>query len=488
MSDEPSFPLDSLRGATSMHTAEIFDKHYRRFKGQPVIGLFFAFTPAVGVYDLGLIQSVLVKDFTSFHDRYLYYNEKDDPLSANLLSIEGNTWKERRTKVTPVFTSGKIKMMFDTISSIGDKFAEVIMDKSKITAEIEVSEWLYRFTTDVIGNIAFGIDCNCLENPETEFRKHSKRIFKIDTPLSALRMMLISSFQNFSRKMKFGFNEKEVADFFFKVFSETVEYREKNKIERNDFIQQLLIMKNKGLLDLKEMAAESFIFYFGGFHTSASVMNFILYELALNQGIQMRLRREIVDSLDAHNGEINYESILEMKYLEMVVSESLRKHPPVNVLTRKCTKDYQVPGTKLMIPKDTQVTIPIYSIQRDPEYFPEPERFDPERFSDENIQNIKPFTYMPFGKILCFPYILNLTKDNCLRFDLRIIFYFTGEGPRICIGLRFALISIKIALVKLLSQFEFDKSQKTLIPMKYSNKCLVLSPDNEELYLKVKRI
>lgn len=193
-------------------------------------------------------------------------------------------------------------------------------------------------------------------------------------------------------------NRKDAADFFIKVFSETIKYREENNIERNDFVELLLQMKNKGMLTFKEIAAESFIFYVGGFHTSASLMNFILYELAMNQDVQTKLRNEIVNNLDENDGKLSYDSLNEMKYLDMVVSESLRKYPPINVVTRKCTKEYKIPNSSLVVPKGTQVTIPVYSLQRDPKYFPEPEKFDPERFSDENVQKIRPFTYLPFGK------------------------------------------------------------------------------------------
>lgn len=64
----------------------------------------------------------------------------------------------------------------------------------------------------------------------------------------------------------------------------------------------------------------------------------------------------------------------------------------------------------------------------------------------------------------------------------------TGEGPRICIGFRYAIMAVKISIVKLLTSFEFDKSRRTLIPMKYSPKSFVMSPENEELFLKVKKL
>lgn len=81
-------------------------------------------------------------------------------------------------------------------------------------------------------------------------------------------------------------------------------------------------------------------------------------------------------------------------------------YPPVPQITRKCDKDYPVPGTDVVIEKGTPVFIPVYGLHHDPEYYPNPEKFDPERFSAENKKQILPFTYMPFG-----------------------------EGPRLCIGM-----------------------------------------------------
>lgn len=156
-SDKPNFPLDSLSGTgTRVHNAETFDELYQRFKGQPVVGLFFVSAPAIAVYDPDLIQSILVKDFSYFHDHYLYYNEETDPMSAHLLAIEGQKWKDRRAKLTPIFSSGKIKMMFGTIENIADKFVGKVTKDLEKSNTLEISEWLKRFTTDVIGkNICF---------------------------------------------------------------------------------------------------------------------------------------------------------------------------------------------------------------------------------------------------------------------------------------------------------------------------------------------
>lgn len=126
-------------------------------------------------------------------------------------------------------------------------------------------------------------------------------------------------------------------------------------------------------------------------------MTFTLYELALNPDIQERLREEIRDTIDENNGELTYELLSEMKYLDMVVNETLRKFPPAFFLTRVCRKDFKIPGTEMIIEKDTDINVNIFSIHRDPEYYPEPEKFDPERFTSENIKLRPACTFLPFG-------------------------------------------------------------------------------------------
>ena len=126
-------------------------------------------------------------------------------------------------------------------------------------------------------------------------------------------------------------------------------------------------------------------------------MTFCTYELALNQDIQDRLRNEIESVLKKHNGEVTYEAIMEMKFLDMVVNETLRKYPIFEVQIRKCTKEFEIPGTGLVIPVGMPIMIPVVGIHNDEKYFENPDKFDPERFSDENKHKIQDFTYLPFG-------------------------------------------------------------------------------------------
>lgn len=286
-----------------------------------------------------------------------------------------------------------------------------------------------------------------MEDPSSEFFKHGKRLFDL-SPLELLKHLFTSAYPEFSRKLHLVANPKEPCDFLRKVFVQTLKEREESDIQRNDFLQLLLKLRETVTLSVDEMAAESFIFFTGGFETSSSTLTFCLYELSLNKDVQSRLREEIQEALKKNDGKITYDLLFHLQYLDMVVKETLRKYPIVPGMLRKCTKEYQIPGTEMVISEGTNVLIPIYSVQHDAEYYSKPEVFDPERFSPENSQDRNPLTFLAFG-----------------------------EGPRACIGMRFGLLQVKLGLVKLLTNFEFSICAKTPIPMKFVATAPFLNPE-----------
>jgi cytochrome P450 family 9 len=188
------------------------------------------------------------------------------------------------------------------------------------------------------------------------------------------------------------------------------------------------------------ITAQALVFFIAGFTTASSLMSFMSYELAVNPEIQKTLQEEIDEVLTTTKGDISYEDILKMKYLDQVVSEALRKYPPGYVLNRICVKDYLIKPKKdetpALIEKGCLVAIPVIALHYSPEFFPDPEKFDPDRFSDDHKSKIVPGSYMPFGM-----------------------------GPRNCIGSRFALLEIKVLTVSLLSKFDLVPVAKTVIPL-----------------------
>ncbi|CAO2630596.1 Cytochrome P450 3A31 [Lemmus lemmus] len=180
--------------------------------------------------------------------------------------------------------------------------------------------------------------------------------------------------------------------------------------------------------------AQSITFIFGGYETTSSTLDFVLYLLATHPDIQKKLREEI-DMALPNKAPPSYDKVMEMEYLDMVLSETLRLYSISHRLERVCKQDVEMNG--VFIPKGSIVMIPIFSLHRDPQYWPEPEEFRPERFSKEKKGSIDPYVYMPFG-----------------------------NGPRNCIGMRFALMNMKLALTKLLQNFSFQPCKETQVRKK----------------------
>lgn len=229
-----------------------------------------------------------------------------------------------------------------------------------------------------------------------------------------ITFLLANAYQGFCRKLNFQVTPKYLQDFCLTLITNTVDYREKNKIERNDFLSLLIQLKNNGKLDgdtseigkisFTDLAAQCFMFFLAGFETSSTALSYALYELSINQQLQDKTREEIEKVLQKHDGNITYEALMDMEYCGQVINESMRKYTPGNVLLRICTKDYKVPGRDYVIEKGTNLMLPMHAIHNDPEYFPNPDVFDPDRFSPDEIKKRHPFSFLPFGNILKFCY------------------------------------------------------------------------------------
>ncbi|KAL3280183.1 hypothetical protein HHI36_017683 [Cryptolaemus montrouzieri] len=448
---------------------------YREFKSRNLRhgGLYIFWRPTYVPIDLDIIKSIMQVDFQHFVDRGMYINEKVDPLTTHLFNLEGKRWKLLRNKLSPTFTSGKLKMMYETMIDCTKGLYQV-MDQ-EVGKPVDIKDILGRFTTDIIGSCAFGLDINSLENPNSEFRIKGRPLFHRDF-LGNLKQLLLILMPNIMRKLNMRLLPKDVGDFFINVVKNNVEYREKNNITRKDFMHLLIQLKNRGKLvdddklvsenitdnentiTLEEITAQAFIFFEAGFETSSTTMTFCLYELAKNKDIQDKVRQEIRKVYDKYGHKLTYEAAMDLIYLEQTINETLRKYPPLPSLGRICTKDYKVPGTDLVLEKGMRVLILILGIHRNPEYYPDPEKFDPERFSEENKSTRPAFTFLPFG-----------------------------EGPRVCIGTRFGMMQSKIGLASLLLNYEFSVNEKMKEPLRFDPESFIVSTKGG-MWLDVKKI
>ncbi|XP_069676321.1 cytochrome P450 9e2-like [Periplaneta americana] len=449
---------------------------YNEMKGHAYGGLFEFSNPIVLLRDPDLIKTVTVKDFDNFTDHRAIVTEDSDPLwGKGIFNLQGQQWKDMRSTLSPAFTSSKMKMMFVLVTECGkqlvdflekccldyipDKACQIEKEGDKLV--IEMKDLFTRFTNDVIATAAFGVTVDSLKKPSNDFYLLGKEAANFDGVRGFIWLGYALS-PKMMKMLRIPLIPNKVTSFFRSLIMDTMSTRDREGIIRPDLIQLLMQAKkgtlqddkspannDKAVLTNDDIAAQAFLFFLGGFDTTSTLLCFASLQLTVNPEIQEKVHKEIDSTLKACGGSITYEALHSMKYLDMVLSETLRLYPPVIAMDRSCVKSYTLPADPpLEMKPGDGIWIPVYALHRDPEYFPDPERFDPGRFSDENKHNIRPFTYFPFG-----------------------------AGPRICIGSRFALMETKIAMVHLLSRFSLKVVSKTPIPIQITRKGFTMTVD-----------
>nr|WCC58055.1 cytochrome P450 [Pharsalia antennata] len=420
---------------------------------QPYVGVFAFHKPVLTLRSPQLIKQVLVKHFDNFMNRTVLNPDHNQVVANALFFAKDENWKLVRSKMTPAFTSGKLKAMFSTVNAVGHETIEYIK-KSK--GQLEVKELSSKYTTEIIARTAFGINAHCFDKEDCDFRKIAGLLFVFDwkTAIGQTAYFYMHSLANL---LRLEFVDNRSVEFLRKVFWQTIKYREKQHVKGNDLIDIIIELRRndefreKISFESDKVVAQPFMFFAAAVDTTSHLIAFTLYELCLHPLIQEKLREEILNHLK-ENKEIDFDSLKDMKYLEMCILESLRKYPAVPFLDRICKEDFTIPGTDTVIDKGTLVYIPLLGLHYDEKYFPDPHKYKPERFADSSVYNKDGLYYLPFG-----------------------------EGPRMCLGERFAMMNTKVALINILSQFLIEPVPATPVPLKYTPKYFTLKSKDDLL-------
>ncbi|XP_037826698.1 cytochrome P450 6a2-like [Lucilia sericata] len=462
---KPHFLFGHIFKLKSMHHTEVLQEVYDTFKGKAKLaGIYFYTKPIAVILDLDLVKAILIKDFYNFENRMEYKNTKD-LLSTHLFNVERTVWKPLRQKLTPTFTSGKMKFMFPTISNLTQELKEAYERNIEEFGDkgVNMYDLNARYTTDVVGTCIFGIECNSLKDPSVEFRQICSKVFgrtnfNIRWHMFKLTYARLMQFMGSKRFPQF------IEDFFMRVARDSVIEREKQGIKRNDFLNILIDLKNtkdengEPMLTYDQIAAQLFVFFVAGYETSSTNMSYVLYELARHPEIQEKVRQEVLQVLEKYNGVLTYEAMMEMTYLDQVILETLRLYPALSYIQRVSLNDYKIPDANITLDKGTNVYIPVKAIHLDPEIYENPLEFQPERFSPSQTASRHPQSFLGFG-----------------------------DGPRNCIGLRFGRMQNRIGLVTLLKNFKFSPCSRTCASIQFSDHSMVNIPLNG-IYLKVEKL
>ena len=299
-----------------------------------------------------------------------------------------------------------------------------------------MQEWLSRLTLELILSTAFGVDTNIQVGENIEMLENAKRFFQVPPIVRRLaRLPVVGTILGFLARLR------GILNYFRDLAQHVIKTRRQlGATGRKDLLQLMMnaydekTAENVGRLTDDEIVAQSILFLLAGSDTTGNTLSFTVYFLAMNPDVQEKLRKHIKEAMESTADESMYDVAKSIEYLDCVIKETLRLCPTLPMINRECCEAHDLNG--MHIPAGTEILFATYAMHHDPDAWPEPEKFDPERFRSPAKNARHPFQYLPFG-----------------------------AGPRSCIAMRFALMEIKIVLVRILMKYKFERSPETQEPL-----------------------
>jgi len=453
-------------------------EQWQRLYGN-IYGYFIGQKPFVVCSHLDHVRQVLVKDFQNFINRPKL-NIDIKPLNDTLVCLRGQRWKDVRRVLSPVFSRRHMRHVSAIVNCCVDILIDVV--ESQQHHDIEFHGLFQGLTCQVIGTAALNSNVECQRNADDKFLYALRQFFKNTTnplidlaiyfpivhQLLAIVCRLMSPIGQFTQsiidKVQLAIDQRRQE----RASSGAEEERHSDMLELLLDAAEDRFSDNKDLdqdrseprrrlnylLSDDEIVANAWVFLLGGFETTANCLTYCCYLLAKHPHIQQRLYNEIVDHLQVDE-DLSYEQVSQLNYLDQVISETLRLFPPVVLMvTREAANDTEIGGYK--IPAGTNIQIPIWQIHHDPELWPNPHLFDPDRFMPELKKERDPMAWLPFG-----------------------------AGPRGCIGIRFGLLETKVALAKLLIKYQIVPCKRTEQNLTLRVPTVTLNPSEDGVWLAV---
>lgn len=410
----------------------------------PYFGMFMFDEPVLVLKSPKLIKDVLIKHSSTFYNRRIAIPAHPD-MARGLFFLKDEQWKTMRNTISPLFTSGMIKQLEPHFIETNRILSEFLIKNSGV---FDTSKIARNLTSEFLIRSFFNVEAKSFEDQPSVIMEQIDKMFKY-----SLRNVLVQNSFFFKPGLisafKLNFIPESVIMFFEGIFKNSM-------MARESYIgkpQNLVDIANKSLRDnpnggytsdVEVFVSNALLFLIAGQDTTSTTVKFSLYELAMNQKIQNKLRNEVRANVQKY-GSLTFEGVQENKYLGMCIDETLRKYPALPFIDRTARTDFQFEDTDLIVEKNMSVLIPSFSLQRDENLFSNPELFDPERFSDDSI-NSDGLSFIPFG-----------------------------EGPKYCIGKRLGILIVSMVLSHIVLNFKLEKCTKTPEKIEFEPRSFVLS-------------
>ncbi|XP_061399976.1 probable cytochrome P450 28d1, partial [Musca vetustissima] len=408
------------------------------------VGAYSGRAPMLLILDPELVHRIHVNDFKLFHDNEFgdYIDEKSDIIAFNNpFFLRGESWKERRADLVPGMSPIRIKSIYPVTLEKCNRLSHFIRDQVKRKANnggLDAHDLCLRFTTEVVSDCVLGVNVGTINDQPSTLLDMIKNLFTL-TPSQIIYQLTIAFLPSLKNYLKATFFSKASTKYFFDLMADSIRLRRQEQSNKNraDFLNFLLQLQEKKKLSNTILTANAMTFLTDGFLTTAHSISNCLLGLARNPESQEKLRAEIMENIN-EEGIVSYDKLTEMPYLDACFNEALRLFPPVAMNSKLCTQPYEFvnnDGQVLHMKKGEAATICYYSIHHDERYYEDPEEYKPERFLPENGGVNK---YREEGKYMGF-----------------------GDGPRICMGMRFGSTQAKAAIVEIVRNFYVKSNPKT---------------------------
>jgi len=385
----------------------------RMARAGDVCGMHFGPFPGILFNKPEHVHSILVEHAYDFDKGVAIHNTFRPTLGNGVFTSEGNFHRQQRKLMAPSFQPRHIANYADIMGQYGEQVQQLWADGSTI----DVNQYMTNLTMSIIGKALFDADV-FTETDElgaamaiaTEYVSHSLSVllpppYNWPLPRNRRAHKAIAILRNRIH----GF----------------IDERRSNLVERNDFLSILLQARDedgKPMSD-EQVMAECMTLFGAGHETTATALTWTWYLLCQHPEVYQRMQQEIDSVLQGRTP--SYADLARLPYCLQVFKEALRLYPPAYAFSRRALRDVEIDGYR--VPKGWVVLLAPYTLHRREEFFPEPETFDPERFTPAREKQLPRYAFLPFG-----------------------------AGPRICIGLHFAMMEGQLLLATIAQRVSFS--------------------------------
>lgn len=238
-------------------------------------------SPRILILDPMTAKDVLVKNFKHFRENEFskMFEPKNDPLfSRNPFLARADEWKERRTEISPAFSSNHMKALYPLIENVCGRLTTFINEC--MDEPVDVRDLSTKFTTETVSSCVLGIEANTLQKEAVELSKMSKRLSR-PSAMAIIKIVMTSVVPHLKRVLKVQFVDDDVNAFFMNLFGQAFDYRTRNKIVRDDYLDYLITLQKKKGFSHVDLAGHLITFFSDGMETSSLLIAFALFEVKI---------------------------------------------------------------------------------------------------------------------------------------------------------------------------------------------------------------